>query len=345
MGKIDIHNYEAYLLDYSEGNLTDELLMELELFLIQHPELDINLSELSLVSLKEESVSFLNKNNLKKSEADLVSEMQFIAYIENQLPSNEMAELEKSCSINPLLSKELALYQKTIVQADELVVYPNKQKLKRKPKIIWLDFSVIKYSAAACILFLVGLFFFFSNKEVANHTNDFADLKKQEAVVKNDIKNKGIETSVAVNANHIAVKSNVSAGVASKKSTKLQAGNNHHTGTKNEIAVIDTLKEIKINSLPVEPIKEETLIALNTAPITKQKNNTVVQVITETDDEPMIADVDKKKTGIWAAASRALKNLNHAGVKSVNGNETEDKAKSSYALTLGDIRITHKAGL
>lgn len=343
MENIDIHNYEAYLLDYSEGNLTDELQMELELFLIQHPELGINLSELSLVSLKEEPVSFLNKNNLKKSEADLVSETQFIAYIEKQLPPNEMAELEKSCSINPLLSKELALYQKTIAQADESVVYPNKQTLKRKPKVIWVDFSVIKYSAAACVLFLVGLFFFFSNKEVAYHTNDLADVKKDEAIIKNDIKNKGIETSIAAHANHMATKSNLYAGVASKKPNQSQIADNYNTKAKEEIAVIDTLKETEINSSPVDPIKEETLIASNIAPVAKQKNNSVVQVITETDDEPM-ADIDKKKTGIWAAASRALKSLNHVGVKSVNGNEREDKAKSSYALTLGDISITHKAG-
>ena len=61
MHKIDIHNYEAYLLDYSEGNLTGELQVELELFLIQHPELEINLDELSLVTLENESASFSNK--------------------------------------------------------------------------------------------------------------------------------------------------------------------------------------------------------------------------------------------------------------------------------------------
>ena len=72
MHKIDIHNYEAYLLDYSEGNLTGELQVELELFLIQHPELEINLDELSLVSLENEAASFSNKNSLKKSEADVI---------------------------------------------------------------------------------------------------------------------------------------------------------------------------------------------------------------------------------------------------------------------------------
>ena len=67
MHKIDIHNYEAYLLDYSEGNLTGELQVELELFLIQHPELEINLDELSLVTIENEATSFSNKISLKKS--------------------------------------------------------------------------------------------------------------------------------------------------------------------------------------------------------------------------------------------------------------------------------------
>ena len=52
MHKINIHNYEAYLLDFSEGNLTGEFQVELELFLIQHPELEINLDELILATKK-----------------------------------------------------------------------------------------------------------------------------------------------------------------------------------------------------------------------------------------------------------------------------------------------------
>ena len=76
-----------------------------------------------------------------------------------------------------------------------------------------------------------------------------------------------------------------------------------------------------------------------------KQNNTVVQVITENDDEPFVANNEKKKKGIWAAASKALKNLNHVGVKSVNGDENDNKEESSYALTLGGVSITHKAGL
>jgi hypothetical protein len=47
---------------------------------------------------------------------------------------------------NPLLAKELALFQKTILEVDSSVVYPNKNELKRKPKVIWLNSSMVKYS-------------------------------------------------------------------------------------------------------------------------------------------------------------------------------------------------------
>ena len=177
MHKIDLHNYEAYLLDFSEGNLSDEGQMELELFLIQHPELEINLDELSLMSLENETVSFTDKSNLKRTESDLVSGAQFIAYVENQLTEAERLEIEKSCAANPSLLKELVLYNSTIARADESIVFEKKESLKRKPKVIWFNFSAAQYAAAACIVFLIGLFMLWPTTKdgdtvtLANKTN------------------------------------------------------------------------------------------------------------------------------------------------------------------------------
>ena len=42
MKKIDTYNYEAYLLDFSEGNLTDKQISDLELFAILNPQFEIN---------------------------------------------------------------------------------------------------------------------------------------------------------------------------------------------------------------------------------------------------------------------------------------------------------------
>ena len=109
MNTITKDNYEAYLLDFSEGNLTSELQMELELFLIQHPELEIDLDAIELLEIEKETVSFANKLGLKKTENDLVSEDQFIAYIENQLAPNERLFIEESCKTNASLLKDFEL--------------------------------------------------------------------------------------------------------------------------------------------------------------------------------------------------------------------------------------------
>lgn len=345
MGQINIHNYEAYLLDFSEGNLTDELQMELELFLIQHPELDINLADLALVYVEEESASFSNKINLKKSETDLVSEEQFIAYIEHQLSTDEKIIVEKSCLVNPSLANELALYQKTIAVADTNIIYQNKNELKRKAKVIWFDFSITQYAAAACILFLIGIFIFWPKNNSINNSNLAANSKNnstQNSTIKDEnktaVKKEQLANKDVVKEKVVVQKSN-SIISAAKSTSTLLANNNQHTISK---------KDSIVNSPEIQKLTDvsnETVVATNTPPTTKKQNNTVVQVITENDDDIVAANADKKKKGIWAAASRALKNLNNAGVKSVNGNEDDAKGESSYALTLGGVSITHKAGL
>ena len=348
MHKIDIHNYEAYLLDYSEGNLTGELQVELELFLIQHPELEINLDELSLVTLENEAASFSNKNSLKKSEADLISETQFIAYIENQLPENERLAVEKSCAINPSLAKELALYNNTIAKADETIVFENKQSLKRKPKVIWFNFSATQYAAAACIVFLIGLFILWPKTSIDSETSTLAD--KTDAVTSQTVSSKNNTIEPTHNTNDLTSpkESNTSfapqalAPIVTIKEKALLATNNP-SQKNNTSSIKDTLHPTIKNATIIETPKNEALIALNTSPVAKPK--TVVQVITENDDEVVAANPDKKKKGIWAAASRALKNLNHAGVKTVNGDEETSNDNAAYALTLGGVSITHKSGL
>jgi hypothetical protein len=57
MEKITRHNYESFFLDYLEGELSDELKMELEVFLTENPDLAEELEEFESVSLKPEATS------------------------------------------------------------------------------------------------------------------------------------------------------------------------------------------------------------------------------------------------------------------------------------------------
>lgn len=333
MEKINIHNYEAYLLDFSDGTLSAEQQIELELFLIQHPELDIDLAELSPVSLEKNVIQYSEKNNLKRSETDLVSETQFIAYIEKQLPLQECLHLEKSCALNPSILKELNLYKATITTPDTFIVYSEKKVLKRNTKFVWFDFSFVQYAAAACVLFLIGLLVLWPGNDKQNQNLQMAD--------KSDINSelKTTANSTTLNQTQIALKSSSQKESGLKEKRKITTMIVNHQ--KEKLTTEDTTNQETIKQEHVIELKSNEPLISSVSPVASPSTNTIVQVITE-DEEDAVSKTNSKKKGLWELASRALKKLNQAGVKSVNSNENTISEKSGYALTLGSLNITHK---
>ena len=341
MNQINIHNYEAYLLDYSEGNLSDELQMELELFLIQHSELDIDLYELSPVSIEVEQFSFNNKQQLKKTSADLVSETQFVAYVEDQLSSDEKSHIEKSCLNDQTLAKELTLYQHTIVLADASIVYPHKAQLKRKAKIIWFNFSATQFAAAASVLFVIGLFIFWpkpnaSSSETLVATNDSLINKNTvlphdtKAIVSNQVEESMSEDSKKENKVPVSINKPV-----------LKLTNNTSIVQNN---VVNNNPIIAKENLETNETISKEVLANNSNIVSKvnAKPETIVETITENEDEFVAEAPAKKKKGLWSIAEKTLRNLNNLGVKAVDGEEDKNKNTTAYALTLGGLNITHK---
>jgi len=72
MEKITRHNFESFFLDYLEGELSDELKMELEVFLTENPDLAEELEEFESVSLKPEATSSIWNDLKVPSLEDLV---------------------------------------------------------------------------------------------------------------------------------------------------------------------------------------------------------------------------------------------------------------------------------
>lgn len=336
MHYINTHNYEAFLLDFSEGNLSEQLQIELEIFLIQHPELEINLSELSFINVENEMIVFSNKNSLKKTELDLVSQTQFIAYIEKQLPENECLELEKSCKNNPNLSKELKLYTSTINIPDGSVLFKNKPSLKRQPKVIWYNFSILQYAAAACVAFLIGFFALWTKSHVNSESSSLAN--KTNIILNNDT----FYTNDIVDSreHQIFNKQKLSQNCSSKQG-QLPVANNYPFEINKDSSINESIQDT-IHILPnIQLNNDEALITVNTSQ--KIKPKTELLVITENDDENISQNSTKRQKGIWAAASKTLKKLNLIGVKNVNGNEANTNEKTEYALTLGGLNITHQS--
>jgi len=331
--KINIENYEAFLLDYMEGNISTEDLVALQIFAAQHPHLNIDLNEMELVELNSDAISFEGKNNLKK-----VSDEQFVAYIENELNAEEKQNIESLCNSNATLATELKLYKKTLISADETIVFENKASLKREEtKVLWL-FSREVLAAAASLILIAGLWFVFKGSFGS------ADLNSEKIKGNSTIKTFAIRSNAStpsytvekrndniISNNPIAYSNTVE--ISPKNENEPLLTNNTPKENKD-----NTPKEVSPNIIKDNTPESEPVKVVSNTPTNKSF------IITEEafdKDEPVLASNQKK--GFWGKAMKALNGLNKLGVKKAKGTETVQENSEQYVLTMGNFKVeNHK---
>ena len=144
MSQINLHNYEAYLLDYSEQQLSAVEVAELLLFVELHPELNIEIEEIQLAYLDQSTEEFKEKDFLKSFP---LIETLVIGKTENVLTQNEEQELKDFIIKYPSTEKLVTAYSQTILPV-EPIAFPNKVQLKKR-QVIPLYWSL---AAAACLI-------------------------------------------------------------------------------------------------------------------------------------------------------------------------------------------------
>lgn len=195
---INKNNYEAFFLDYHEGNLTPHQVADLLLFIEQHPELKQEFESFENITLQDlNAIEFENKNELKRVTGSTRSEgwdEVMIASVEGILTKEETVLLNKQLSIDAKLQHEFLLYQKTKLAADVSIVFENKKDLKRKEKkVIPLYYY---FAVAASILLLMGLFFMFN------------DSPEQQKLADEKVQNSKVNMQTAVNERSSIVENN-----------------------------------------------------------------------------------------------------------------------------------------
>jgi hypothetical protein len=144
MSKINLHNYEAFLLDYSEGNLSENDIAELKAFALTHPELEIDLTENDLPYFEASDVNIDFKSDLKKTEADFVNE-EVLQYMEGLLSNEQKIAFEARLATDKDLALVLDQYQKTILSANFNEVFENGSSLLKTEDDLILSNKVISY--------------------------------------------------------------------------------------------------------------------------------------------------------------------------------------------------------
>ncbi len=180
--EINRHNYEEFFLLYVDNELSPAERTALHQFLEQNPDLKPELEALQntvLHSTGNDTV-FPNIQSLLKSESNQTinesnCEEYFVLYTDNELNNNERALVEDFVKYSPQYQSAFQLLQSTKLQADESIVFRNKKILyKHKGSVNAIYTNLIKWSVAAAIIIIAGIFWFTQNKTSTPSDNQIA---------------------------------------------------------------------------------------------------------------------------------------------------------------------------
>lgn len=141
MSNINLHNYEAFLIDYLDGNLNEDAVAELKAFILTNPQLEIDLEDLELPSFSEEQLKVDFKNDLKKTEV-FVEDEELINYLENNLNEGQRKTFESKLLRDKELALKLQAYNKTILSAEALVFTDKPSLYKSEDELILNNFTL-----------------------------------------------------------------------------------------------------------------------------------------------------------------------------------------------------------
>ncbi len=211
---IDKYNYEAFLLDFMEGNLSAGQAKALQDFLEKHPEIDADIFTLDDVKLSPDASQFDGKIRLKRDERIPELSKQdalLIGLIENNLSAEEKQTAENLIQSDAGAAKSFAQYQKTKLQADTDLVFPGKDKLKKKAPVFLL--SIRQYGAIAAVFIGLLVTVFLNLNPINNQYQSGNYVAQDDYISFNDDATTKPETLIAeskmMNKNHLAQADNI----------------------------------------------------------------------------------------------------------------------------------------
>jgi hypothetical protein len=163
---INRNNFEAYMLDYLEGNLNPLMTAELMAFVAENPEYETLVPDFEMQSLLADKSTFSDKKILRKefSDVPVISNSNFeefcIAACEGLLNQPDLNRLEIFIAGNPEKQKILDTYKLLKLSPDKTILYPDKGELKKNTGVVFKRrFLYYGLSIAASVAVIMLLFF------------------------------------------------------------------------------------------------------------------------------------------------------------------------------------------
>jgi len=170
---IDRHNYEEYFILYMDNELDAEGRRAVEAFVALHPDLKEELDLLQQYKLvPDEDIRFDGKEELLKVNGETPlsltnAEEWMVLAMDGELNPQKQAELQQFIALHPALQKTQQQLAACRLEADNTVVFPDKQSLCRKEEKVRPLISAWLRVAAVLLLVLggTGTFILLNNKK------------------------------------------------------------------------------------------------------------------------------------------------------------------------------------
>lgn len=342
MEKITKYNYEAFFLDFYEGNLDaiqSEALLD---FLECHPELKVEFEGFEQIYLPNNDISFDAKEELFTEEAGFqtrISKHNFesfaIAKIEGLLSGSKLKEYDLFTAKHPKWKQIDKHYNSTVLAAEQFD-FPNKSDLIRKriPMTVYL----YTFSSAVAAALLV-LFYLFTPDKVYDYRS-VAELQKEVS-----LQEISFESIVKSSSNPIAtttIKDHSTNFVPAQRSTTSSVKDNADNASQSNFASND---EVEVFETSIAMVEEMDVIGMEDISVVEQGSSNKISPKSSTktmhtpiellkkemlNDKPIIEVIADE---ITAATNEKIK------LKAVKG---LNQKIGEFALQIGSFSISKK---
>lgn len=327
--KINRNNYEAYFLDYAEGNLDAALVNDFIDFLQKNPDLKAELELFESFEIPTEDISFQHKKNLYKEKFD--DEYAFnkaaVARLENTISEKENNDFNRYLNQHPEKQKDILLFAKTKLIPDSSIVFPKKNKLYQNSAgrivLLWSGRVAALLILALAIFSLIEI-----RKKTPVQQNQIAVVdekheKKTTPPTTQQIPSKP-EKTIPVSPKKETPKSKIKKVLPKKQSNKQLRENNTGRLEQNDFVAQRTPLEVPKSLSSIAAFIEIPQPEIALATIKTNRPATIETI----NDERLLADIIKEKTGLNKFSFRKV---THAGLNLVS-NFTKD----NFSYDTGD---------
>lgn len=238
MIQINRQNYEGYFLMYVDNELSAQDRAAVDQFVSENPDLETELELLTETTLPAESITYSPKSSLYREETiPTAMQEQLLLQLDNELDAAAAKELTLKLATDKDLSREWNILQQTRLDANDTIVFEDKQLLYRKERDRVIPMFFWRIAAAVVIIgmLIVAGYNQFMPANSNHHTGDIASQNNQGVIKKpagagDTFKTGGDKTSTAVNETSTNVAQTPAANSSDAQASDQPVINNN-TGT------------------------------------------------------------------------------------------------------------------